>query len=266
MELQGRLKNIERDGRGLAAISYDPVSVLADFTRRRGITFPLLSDEGSATIKAFGILNTTVAPTNTAQYGIPFPGTFFLSRDAVVTSRVFEKAYQERDTISSMTVRLGGQIVAPATKIAAPHLDVTTYTTDQTVAPGTHFSLVFDLKAARGVHVYAPGVSGYRPVTVRLAPQPGLVVRDAHYPASVDYFFKPLNEHVNVFAGAFRIIQDVAIDASRESEAMLKERAAFTIQGSLDYQACDDRICFTPQSVPVSWTVSLKALDRERRQ
>ena len=99
-----------------------------------------------------------------------------------------------------------------------------------------------------------------------LAPQPGLIVRDAHYPAAADYFFKPLNEHVNVFSGALRIIQDAAIDASRESEAMLKERGTFTSQGSLDYQACDDKICFAPQSVPLSWTVSLKPLDRERRQ
>jgi hypothetical protein len=75
-----------------------------------------------------------------------------------------------------------------------------------------------------------------------------------------------LNEHVQVFSSPFRIIQDVAIDASRESEAMLKERASFTVQGTLDYQACDDEVCFNPQSVPLSWTVSLKPLDRERRQ
>ena len=31
--------------------------ILADFATRRHITFPLLSDVGSATIKAFGILN-----------------------------------------------------------------------------------------------------------------------------------------------------------------------------------------------------------------
>src|SRR5262249_31106100 len=111
-----------------------------------------------------------------------------------------------------------------------------------------------------------PGAAGYRPISVTLAPQAGLVARDVHYPAPADYYFKPLNEHVNVFSGRFRIIQDVAIDASRESEAMLKERTAFTIQGSLDYQACDEQICFTPQSVPLSWTLSLKPLDRERRQ
>lgn len=46
MELQGRLAEIRKAGMGLAAISYDRVAVLADFSARRGITFPLLSDQG----------------------------------------------------------------------------------------------------------------------------------------------------------------------------------------------------------------------------
>ena len=264
MELQGRLNDIQRQGLGLAAISYDPVPVLADFARRRGITFPLLSDEGSKTITAYGLLNTTVAPTNKAQYGIPFPGTFFVDRDAVVTSRVFETAYQERDTISSMIVRLGGRLDATATKISAPHLDVTTFTTDQTAAPGTHFSIVLDVTPRRGVHVYAPGVAGYRPIALAIAPRPGLLVREAQFPKPADYYFKPLDEHVRVYSRPFRIVQDVAIDASRDVEAMLKDRASLTIEATLEYQACDDRICFNPQSVPMSWTVALKPLDRER--
>jgi hypothetical protein len=32
----------------------------------------------------------------------------------------------------------------------------------------------------------------------------------------------------------------------------------------LNYQACDNKVCFTPQSIPLSWTVQLKPLDRER--
>jgi peroxiredoxin len=40
----------------LATISYDSQQILADFTKRHGITFPLLSDVGSATIKRYGIL------------------------------------------------------------------------------------------------------------------------------------------------------------------------------------------------------------------
>jgi hypothetical protein len=37
-----------------------------------------------------------------------------------------------------------------------------------------------------------------------------------------------------------------------------------TIAGTLQYQACDDKVCFTPQSVPLTWTLGLRALDRER--
>lgn len=238
--------------------------VLADFSRRRGITFPLLSDQGSVTIKAYGLLNTTVAPTNQVQYGIPFPGLFFLDRNAIVTSRVFETAYQERDTISSVMIRLGTKLETRATKVSAPHLELITFTTDPVVAPGTHFSLVVDVTPARRVHVYAPGVTGYKAIALTIVPQAGLVARAAQFPKPTDYFFKPLNEHVNVFDRPFRIIQDVMIDASRDSEALLKERTSVTVEAILDYQACDDKICFNPQSVPVSWTLGLKALDRER--
>lgn len=239
--------------------------MLADFSRRRGISFPLLSDTGSATIKAYGLLNTTVAPSNRTQYGIPFPGTFVLDRNAVVTSRVFESAYQERDTISSAMVRLGKHLDRPATKVSAQHVEVTTFATDQSVAPGTHFSLVLDVRPGRRVHVYAPGVTGYKPIALTIAAQPGLIVRAVQFPKATDYFFRPLNEHVNVFDRPFRIIQDVMIDASRDSEAMLKNRNRFTIEAMLDYQACDDKICFVPQSIPLSWTVAVTPLDRERR-
>jgi hypothetical protein len=238
--------------------------VLADFSHRRGITFPLLSDQGSVTIKAYGLLNTTVAPTNQLQYGIPFPGMFFLDRNAIVTSRVFETAYQERDTISSVMIRLGKKLETAATKVSAPHLQLITFATDPVVAPGTHFSLVLDVTPARRVHVYAPGVTGYKAIALTIVPQPGLVARLAQFPRPTDYFFKPLNEHVNVFDKPFRIIQDVMIDASRDSEALLKDRTSLTIKGTLDYQACDDKVCFNPQSLPLSWTLGLKPLDRER--
>ena len=264
MELQGRRAELQRAGVGLAAISYDPVSTLADFSRRRGITFPLLSDEGSSTIKAYGILNTTVAPTNRQQFGIPFPGTFIVNRRGIVTSRTFEPAYQERDTIASVMVRLGKDFSVPAITVSAPHLRITTFATDQVVAPGTHFSLVLDITPATRIHVYAPGATGYRPIALTLAPDPRLVLRSTRYPPSSDYFFKPLNEHVAVFDRRFRLVQDVMIDASRDAEAAITNGADMTLTGTLDYQACDDKVCFAPQSIPLSWTVRLRTLDRER--
>ena len=137
MELQSRFEQLQRQGVGLAAVSYDPIAVLADFSTRRAVTFPLLSDPGSLTIKQYGIFNTTIPETNAQAYGIPFPGTFLVNAHGVVTSRFFEPAYQERNTVGSILARLGKQIDVAATKVSSPQLEVTTYATDSTVAPGT---------------------------------------------------------------------------------------------------------------------------------
>jgi hypothetical protein len=47
-------------------------------------------------------------------------------------------------------------------------------------------------------------------------------------------------------------------------ELALKDVSRLNIAGMLSYQACDDKVCFTPQSTPLSWTVRLRQLDLER--
>ena len=56
----------------------------------------------------------------------------------------------------------------------------------------------------------------------------------------------------------------MTIDPSREATAALKGLTSLTITGRFEYQACDDKACFVPQTVPLSWTIGLKALDRDR--
>jgi len=286
--LQGRVTELEAKGLGLAAISYDPVDTLAAFSRQRGITFPLLSDAGSATIKKYGILNpvpeealgpnkddpavkadiqkyvSVVNPT-AAMVGIAFPGTFILDRKGRVTSRFFEDFYIERNTVSSLLVRVGAN-AAPvaATKISSAHLDLTTYPSDPAIAPGNRFSLVLDIKPGPGIHVYAPGAKGYRAVTLTVAPQPNVRVPPVQYPAAQIYFFKPLNERVPVFQKPFTLIQEVILEGTPQAQAALRGKENLTLTGTLDYQACDDKQCFNPASVPLSWTVALRPLVRER--
>ena len=95
VELQSRYADITKQGLGLIAISYDAPETLKRFSDSRGITFPLLSDAGSAIIKRYGLLNETVDPKS-RTYGIPDPGTLVVDRRGVVQSRFFEDAYQER--------------------------------------------------------------------------------------------------------------------------------------------------------------------------
>jgi len=102
--------------------------------------------------------------------------------------------------------------------------------------------------------VYAPDVSGYKSIALTVQPQAG----------AEDYFFEPLNEHVPVYQRPFRVVQDVMLDPSREAAAALRDHKTMTIAATLNYQACDDKLCFNPQSVPLSWTVNVRSLNVER--
>jgi DsbC/DsbD-like thiol-disulfide interchange protein len=139
-----------------------------------------------------------------------------------------------------------------------------TYASDQVVAPGTVFSIVAEIAPRPGMHVYAPGKHSYKVVALRLNVQPFLLTRPLRYPAPEIYVFKPLNERVEVFQRPFRLIQDVALDASPDARKALASAGTVTITGTLEYQACDDKVCFLSKSVPVTYSVKVRPLDTER--
>jgi peroxiredoxin len=263
-ELQSRLPDLTREGLGVAVVTYDPPAVMADFAARRGITLPLLSDRGSAVIRAYGILNTTVDPSS-RNMGIPFPGTFLLDRQGVVTARFFEEAYQERHTVASILLQLGGSgSEVEGRRVTTDHAEVTTYLSDHTAAPGTIFSLVAEVTPRSGVHVYAPGNHDYRVVSLRVDPQPFLLTHPVEYPASEIYYFAPLDERVPVYTSRFRLLQPLFLSAAPDARKALASLSELTITGTLEYQACDDQVCFLPKTVPLSHTIRVQPLDTER--
>jgi hypothetical protein len=197
--------------------------------------------------------------------GIAFPGTFIVDLKGRVTSRFFEDFYVERNTVSSLLVRAAGHGASvAATKVSGTHLDLTTYPSDPAIAPGNRFSLVLDIKPGPGIHVYATGATGYRAIALNLTPQAGIRVLPVQFPASQTYFFKPLNEHVPVYQKPFTVVQELILEGTQEAQAALRGKENLTLTGTLDYQACDDKECFNPASVPLSWTVILRSLIRER--
>src|SRR5207344_1805097 len=102
-QLQRSLPDIQRAGLGLVAVSYDSVDTLRAFADKHTITFPMLSDQGSKTITAWGILNREATGRS---MGVPYPGTYVLDPKGVIVSRNFEEAYQERDSAASIIAAL----------------------------------------------------------------------------------------------------------------------------------------------------------------
>ncbi len=263
MELQSRVNELQAQGLGLAVVTYDSREVLADFAARRAITYPLLSDPGSATIRGFGLLNTTIQP-GTLAFGVPFPGTFVLDRRGRVTARFFETVYQERTTVSTILMKIGDTPERPATAAATAHLDLRAWAGDDTLAVGRHVSVVVDITPRPGMHVYAPGATNYKVVALTLAPPPGVRVLSSTYPPSETYHFAPLNEDAPVYTKAFRLTQEVVLDQRPSGAPPPGPDDVVVVSGRLDYQACDDTVCFNPVSIPLSWTFRQRDLDRER--
>jgi len=282
VELQSRVNELRTNGIGLAVISYDSQQILADFARRQQITYPLLSDVGSATITRYGILNTVVEDAlgpngmdpavlaDLQRYvtgtqaserlrGIPFPGTFMLDRQGRVTARFFEDYYWERNTVSNIMLRVGdARTPVNAVQASTEHLDLKAYPTDSSASPGTRFSLVVDVTPKRGMHVYAPGATGYRVVVLNIETQPHVRTMPIQYPASEIYYFKPLNERVPVYQKPFTLITEVIPEATADARKSLAGKTELIVNGTLEYQACDDKICYNPVSLPLSWKVALR--------
>jgi peroxiredoxin len=287
LELQSQYETLRKDGLGLVGISYDSRDILAAFSGQHGITFPLLSDVGSETIKRYGILNTVAEEglgpngqdpeviaqvkryvsangANERQRGIPFPGTFVVDRAGRVKARFFEDSYTVRNTVSNIRVRLKEPNVSVvATHIGSKQLDVVTYPSDSAIAPGNRFSVVAQVTPHNGVHVYAPGAKNYKVIEFKVFPAKYIRTRATVYPPSEIYFFKPLNERVPTYQKAFTISQDIVLDGQASTRTALAKQTSMTIGGALTYQACDDRLCYDQVTLPLSWTVGLKPIITE---
>ena len=282
VELQGQAAALRAQGIGVAAIMYDSREILADFGRRQGITYPLLSDVGSATITRYGILNTVVdealgpngndpavladlrlyatvnAPADNLR-GIPFPGTFVIDRQGRVTSRFFEDYYRERMTTSNILLRTGlASGAVRGAQVSTSHLDLRTYPSDSVIALGNRIALAVDITPKPGMHVYAPGAKNYRVITLNVAPQPYMRVLPVKYPASEIYHFKPLNERVATYQKPFTLLVELVPEVTPEAQKAFSGKKELSLTGTLEYQACDDKICYNPSVVPLSWTVEVR--------
>lgn len=259
VELQRELATIRQQGYGVAVITYDSADVLKEFADKYGVTYPLLSDAGSKTITAWGLLNKEATGRSA---GIPHPGTFVIDRSGVVVSRAFEQAYQERRSAASLLAEVSGTPARPISTVRGSHATVELSVSDPVAVLGHRITLSARVTPAPRNHVYAPGQKGYIPVSLTLKDSSGYKSHPARFPSSTTYLFEPLNETVQVYSAPFTITQDVTVALTADARARAAKGEALSIEGELEYQACDDKVCHRPETLPVVWTVTLSPIIR----
>jgi len=109
-DLQTIAADLEQRGYNLAVMSYDEPKVLDQFAKRQGITYTLLSDEGSYVIDAFDIRDPQYGEDSMA-YGVPQPAIFIIDPAGVVQGKLAMEGYRDRppleDVLSSVDSILG---------------------------------------------------------------------------------------------------------------------------------------------------------------
>jgi hypothetical protein len=73
-----------------------------------------------------------------------------------------------------------------------------------------------------------------------------------------------IDETVPVYTGQFRILRDITIADEAKIKPLVNAAGEFVVDGTLRYQACDDRKCYVPQELAIQWTFQLEGHDRER--
>jgi DsbC/DsbD-like thiol-disulfide interchange protein len=131
------------------------------------------------------------------------------------------------------------------TEIATDHLRIR-YASDVTATADGSVSLVVEVAPRPGMHVYAPGATDYQVITMTLREPAAVRPKPLVYPPSEIYHFVPLDERIPVYQKPFVLTLGATV---------VKNAMPLSVAGHLEYQACDDRVCFSPVSVPMSWTV-----------
>lgn len=94
-------------GYKLAAISYDPTDVLDQFTQKREIPYPLLSDKGSVTIDEWKLRDVRYKPGSFA-WGVPYASIYVISPKGVLKAKLAEEDYKVRPPLSAILETLDG--------------------------------------------------------------------------------------------------------------------------------------------------------------
>ena len=139
--------------------------------------------------------------------------------------------------------------------VATKHLTIATSASQQNVEPGARVALNIDIAPKPNMHVYAPGQKDYIAVSLKLDEHAPLTPAAIQFPKPEKREVKELGETQLVYSKPFRIVQGVTLAKSPTPGPLI-------IKGTVRYQACDESICYTPITVPVTWTLTVKKPSR----
>ena len=244
--------------------------MLQTFADTYGITYTLFSDQGSKTIGALGLLHTQVYEQHAAygiapqehHYGVPYPGVFLLDAQGKVTEKRFQQSYRERETaVGILKQGFGVASSQHGTVISgqAAGMQVRAFLDADTYRFFQRLWLTLDLSIDAELHVYGqPIPEGFIPLSIEVAPIPGLVVGEPRWPVPRPFRIEGLEEEFYIYEGNVKIALPVTLTQEGDDQ---------TLKVRVRYQACSHAGCFAPQTITLKLPVRAEDhVERPRRR
>lgn len=262
VELQRTVHEVHGDDIAVLALSRDTVDVVATFAKAKGITYPLLADVDAVVIEDLGLLNEHIE-TDQEFWGfgfaeerhgrLPYPGTFLLDEEGVLTDKRMERDYKSRRSGGTILADLGLPAQAPtdAAVVAGPGVRVTGWTDADAYFPHQRGLIRLAIEVEDGYHLYVPpNPDGYTDLDVQITGPEGLETEAAELPAGEPFRIDGLDEDFTVVEGPIDL--DIGF--------MLREGTGTTTIGiDVAFQACSDRDCLIPSRVHLDLAVDERA-------
>lgn len=215
-------------------------------------------------ITQFGILNTLIEPDGPLAeqfYGLPFPGTYVVDGNGVVTEKFFNKHYATRTSAGTILDSALGRALrheeAPAAAHGSPRVGFSAFLSDPQLTLEVASTLNVRIEMEEGYHVYAePLPDDYYPTTVRLEPVGGLEIGEAVYPPTTPMRFDALDVTLNVYEGS----ADIAIPVTALAELVQAGGETVDLDVVVDYQVCSDTVCYLPEEARLSLSAPISGL------
>jgi peroxiredoxin len=247
VELQAALPALRAAGIQPLALSYDNQTTLAAFAAERGITYPLLADEGSLVIRRLGLFHPAFPPDH-PRHGVAQPGTYLLDRDGRVTRTIVHASQTVRDawpTALHEVVRLAAANDAAIARQAAEEVAVTVALDSPIYRPRQRVGLRAVIELAPGAHLYGqPLPDAYTPLALAVTAPLGVSIEPVVYPPAASLHLPALGETLPIYTGRVELSAYLTFEELREDAA---------IEATVRFQVCTE----TDRRLPAAVTLAL---------
>jgi DsbC/DsbD-like thiol-disulfide interchange protein len=118
---------------------------------------------------------------------------------------------------------------------------------------GSTIETQLELYIEQGYHLFSnkPGIKGVHPTTVEFEPSKQYQLDRIVYPKSESVYSEIFQKNLGLYQGKTVILVYLKLNNESPDKVVVK--------GTLKYQACSDKVCYSPKTQPFAVTQSISA-------